>query len=564
MRLSEALRINSEPAGERERHAHLLCGFTPLHLETFAKACLRLRFPGEAIRLHTGLYGDLEGNIQRAAGQAGEGAIVVIEWSDLDQRLGLRASAGWSFRILEDILTQAAERCLRLEAHLAALARAMPVALVAPTLPLPPVTHLPPARTGVFELRLRAILLDFLRRVSEASAIRLVSAPSAGHDVKMDLETGFPYSLAHADELAQLSVRCLFPAPPKKGIITDLDQTLWKGILGDQGVDGISWSLEDRSQVHALYQQTLASLAESGVLVAIASKNDPELVEAAFKRPDILLKEDQVFPFEVSWGAKSEAISRVLKAWNIGADAVVFIDDSAMELGEVQEKFPGIECLRFPERDPAEVLALLRQLRERFGKDDIQEEDRLRLRSLRAAAIIEEERPAEVSLDFLSRLEAKITIEAAGPENTRAFELVNKTNQFNLNGKRFTEAEWKARFARPGNFLHAISYEDRFGPLGRIAVIGGYTEDARCVVDLWVMSCRAFSRHIEFQTLRRLFDRTGAGEIDFQFRPTERNKPTQSFFETFLPDPAKQNEIRLPLRTFEERCPPLFHEVTER
>ena len=147
-----------------------------------------------------------------------------------------------------------------------------------------------------------------------------------------------------------LSVQCLFPAPPKKGIITDLDQTLWKGILGDAGVDGISWSLDGKSQAHALYQQVLASLADSGVLVAIASKNDPDLVEAALQRPDILLPPSQIFPMEVGWGVKSDAVGRILETWNIGADSVVFVDDSPMELAEVAEKYPGIECLRFPVR----------------------------------------------------------------------------------------------------------------------------------------------------------------------------------------------------------------------
>jgi FkbH-like protein len=573
MRFGEALQIVGQTAGERQRQVHLLCGFTPLHFATFVSAYLRLRFPGDGVSLQTGLYGDLEGNIQRAPQESAEGAIAVIEWSDLDQRLGFRNASGWGTRILDDIAEQTAEKCRRLQSHTAKLAERMPVVVVAPTLPLPPLTHMPPAQTSAFELRLNAILIEFLERLCKQSGIKLLNAsslammspPSARHHIKMELSTGFPYTLDHADALAQLSIRCLFAPAPKKGLITDLDETLWKGILGDVGVEGVSWSLEAKSQVHALYQQVLASLADSGTLVAIASKNDAKLVEAALQRPDMLLRLEQVFPVEAGWGVKSDAVGRILKAWNIGADSVVFVDDSPMELAEVAEKYPGIECLRFPSDDPAGVLALLQQLRVRFGKEEIREEDHLRLESLRAAAQIETESPREVSADFIARLCAKLTFESSGADNPRAFELVNKTNQFNLNGLRYTEAEWKSRFHRPGAFLTSLAYEDRFGPLGRIAALGGYTEADRCVVDVWVMSCRAFSRHIEFQALRRLFAKSGASMITFLFRPTERNGPLQTFFRHFLsPDSMVEGELHLPVAIFEKSCPPLFHEVVEK
>ena len=549
---------------------HLLCGFMPLHLETFIKAYLALRFPGTGSSLAGGLYGDLEGNIQGA--REGDGAIAVIEWSDLDQRLGFRASAGWQRETLDDIVTQVEEKCRRLEAHLIELAQKMPVAVASPSLGLPPMTHLPPSQANDCEVRLNVILAGFLQRITGHGGIRLVSgsklasiSPSnARHDVKMDLHAGFPYTLSHADVLAEVSVQCLFPAPPKKGIITDLDQTLWKGILGDVGVEGISWSLEDKSQGHAIYQQALASLADSGVLVAIASKNDPKLVEAALQRPDLLLLPSQIFPVEASWGVKSEAVGRILQAWNIGADSVVFVDDSQMELAEVSEKYPGVECLRFQPDDPAAIVDLVWQLRARFGKSEVLEEDRLRLKSIRASASALRENTVEPSADFLARSEAKVTLETASAD-PRAFELVNKTNQFNLNGVRYTEAEWKALARRPGAFLATVSYEDRFGPLGRIAVIGGYREKDRCYVDTWVMSCRAFSRQIEFQSIRQLFAKSGASEIRFRFKPTDRNGPLQTFFAHFFNGGAgAEGELQLRPDDFERLCPSLSHQVNDK
>ncbi len=564
VRLAEALQIIAQAAGERKRGVHLLVGSMPLHLETFVRAHLALRFPNAGSEIITGLYGDLEGNIQRARDSAADGAIVVIEWSDLDQRLGFRASAGWRTETLADIFTQVEEKCQRIETRLKELADAMPLVLVGPSLGLPPITHEPPALTSTFELRLNTLFAQFLVRVCAHQGIRLAKSPAgAGHDVKMDLLAGFPYTLAHADAIAELSVSCLFPIAPKKGVITDLDETLWKGVLGDAGVDGVTWSLDGKSQAHALYQQVLASLADSGVLVAIASKNDPQLVESALQRPDILLKPAQMFPVEAGWGAKSDAVGRILDAWNISADSVVFVDDSPMELAEVAEKHPGIECLQFPTGDPAAIIALLWRLRARFGKSEIREEDHLRIDSLRAAAVLKQESAAEVSSDFLSRLDARITLHSAGAD-PRAFELVNKTNQFNLNGVRYTEAEWKALSQRPGSFLATLSYEDRFGPLGKVAVLGGYREGAVCCVDVWVMSCRAFSRQIEFQFLRQLFDKSGASEVRFRFTRTDRNGPLQSFLTVFVQNRAlNEGDLRLPSSDFKRLCPPMFHQVSD-
>jgi predicted enzyme involved in methoxymalonyl-ACP biosynthesis len=310
MRFEEALRIVSRRTGGKTRTVHLLCGFVPLHLETFLKAHLALRFPEQNIALKTGLFGDLEGNISQAAAEGAEGSVVILEWSDLDQRLGFRTSSGWSAQTLSDIVLQVEEKLRRLEAGLILLASHLPLALAPPTIGLPPFSYLPPSQAGDSELQLNALLAGFLHRLASHEGVRIVSAAllavtspqSARHDTKMDLRAGFPYTVTHADALAELSARCLFPASPKKGLITDLDRTLWKGILGDAGVEGISWSLEGKSQAHALYQQVLASLAESGLLVAIASKNDPAFVEAALRRPDLLIDPARIFPIEAGWG----------------------------------------------------------------------------------------------------------------------------------------------------------------------------------------------------------------------------------------------------------------------
>ncbi len=572
MRLSEALLINEQAVSTTNppRKIHLVCGFTPLHLETFVKANVRLNFPGEPVEIVSGLFGDLEGNLRKASQAPAEGALVVLEWSDLDERLGLRASAGWGSEILADVLQQVPEKLRRIEAGLTELAKRMPVAVIATTLPIPPLTHLPPVQASGFDLQLQCAKTNFLCRICSVPGVRLVSdsalslrSPQAQrHDVKMELHAGFPYSISHASAAAELLVRCLFPSVPKKGLITDLDDTLWKGILGDVGVGALSWSLEDRSQAHALYQQLVASLAESGVLVAVASKNDPDLVREAFAHPRLLLDEAQVFPMEANWGAKSESVGRILRAWNIGADSVVYVDDSPMELAEVAEKHPGIECIRFPAEDPAGVVELAYRLRSLFGKSEIRKEDRLRLESLRSSAALEAAQSTGAAPDFLARLNAKLVLRFSNAANDgRAFELVNKTNQFNLNGRRYTESEWQSYFERPDAVLLTADYEDRFGPLGKIAVMGGHGRPGALQVDVWVMSCRAFSRNIEFQMLQKLFEKYQASFIRFAFKPTERNGPLQEFFGRFAKADLSEDGLELSASAFEQSRPELFHNV---
>jgi FkbH-like protein len=362
--------------------------------------------------------------------------------------------------------------------------------------------------------------------------------------------------------VAELLASLLRPPAPKKGLITDLDDTLWRGLLGEVGADGVSWDLDRRGHAHALYQQLLQSLAESGVLLAVASKNDAGRVEEAFRRSDLLLSRERVFPIEAHWGPKSESVARILRAWNVGADSVVFVDDSPLELAEVRAAHPGVETVLFPKEQDQAVYDLLVRLRDLFGRPALREEDGLRLESLRRAA---EATPADAAADgddFLRGLDAELTLHTERDEpDPRALELVNKTNQFNLNGRSHTEAQWRAALTRPGAFLRVVAYRDRFGPLGKIAVLAGRREDNVLHVETWVMSCRAFSRRIEHRCLELLFEDFGAAEVVFDFRATPRNGPLREFLAGLLGESPADGPLRLTRECFARNCPALFHQV---
>ncbi len=574
VKLIEALRIIAGVApGLPERPFELICGFTPLHLETFLRATLQQRVPNQQVVIRSGLFGDVPGNIERARNAGAREAAILIEWADLDPRLGWRSAGGWLPEQLPDIVQTTDATLRRSEASIAALAGAgASVALSMPTLPLPPVSFTPGWLNSDFETRLHALLAGAVVRLASIPGVRVVNhqrlamqAPlSERADPRAELATGFPYRQAFSDILARLVADVMVPPPAKKGLVTDLDDTLWRGILGEVGVAGIACSLDREAQVHAIYQQVLVSLAGSGVLLAIASKNEPEIVAAAFAREDLIVAEQHFFPSLVHWGPKSESIETILQSWNVAADSVVFVDDSEIELAEVQARFPEIDCLLFPKDDPAAVVALVSRLRDLFGKERLHEEDRLRLDSLRASAALHETaHSAATDLDaFLAGTGAELHLEFANDgSDARLLELVNKTNQFNLNGRRYTEQEWQAHLRRPDSFVLGVTYADKFGKLGKIAVVAGRCAADEVHVDCWVMSCRAFSRRIEFQCLQGLFDRFGAERILLDFTETPRNSPLRDFLHTLFDSAPLGTPLVLSREQFQSRTPHLHHTV---
>lgn len=574
MKLAEALRIaqaTSSRNGEPFK-VYLACGILPLHLSTFLTAHLSERLPQRSIEIETGLFGDLAGNLEKLRTAAPRAGAVVIEWSDLDPRLGLRRLGGWGPKVLADIQASVQESANQLLPSLTAAATATPIAVSLPTLPLPPISYQPGEQFGLPNLLLEKIVLDFGSRAAQiphvklvnASRLNLLSPLSERLDIKSDLGAGFPYRLPHASQVAEMFAALIQPLPRKKGLITDLDDTVWRGLVGEAGAAGVSWELDQHSHIHALYQQLLNALSESGVLVGIASKNDPPVVQVALDREDLILRKENVFPVEISWKQKSEGVAKILEAWNVNPDAVVFVDDSPLELAEVNAAFPAIECFRFPAADDQAAYGLLEKLRALFGKDEILAEDALRVASLRSSNDIQQLKSASPqSLDnFLQHVAAELTLSPVPHDDARAFELVNKTNQFNLNGRRLNEAEFQVTLQRPGATTLLVSYKDKFGPLGKIAVLLGEVDATTLTIDTWVMSCRAFSRQIEYRCLDYLFESADVSEIVLDYQPTERNGPLQDFLAAFA-GKELASPVRIQRDKFMSLKPALFHKVNE-
>ena len=569
----EALRIVQEKSSADLPSFQVLlaCGFNPLHLQTFLQAHSQLRLAGRRVQVSTGLYGDLWGTLSRIENSPPDACAVVLEWPDLDPRLGFRQLGGWGPKDLSDIVTGVESKLGGLREVLSRTPRHLQVVLSFPSLPLPPVFPTPACQFSEAELRLQRAVDEFALwatgrpnfSVVNRQYLLRISPSTQRYDFKADLLTGVSYTLAHAERLGALLAQLLVPASPKKGLITDLDGTLWSGIVGEVGAQAVTWDLASHTQVHGLYQQVLRALAEQGVLIGVASKNDPEIVEQAFQRNDLLLSRQHVFPIEAHWSPKSESVARILHAWNVGPESVVFVDDSPMELAEVKDAFPEMECILFAAKDYAGVESTMYSLRDMFAKERITQEDLVRQESLKAADGVrkEDQQAAHSYEDFMRAAEAQVTLDfVSAATNPRSLELINKTNQFNLNGVRYTPSDWHNGLKPPDSFAMTTTYLDKYGPLGIIAVLKGHLNQKTVSVDTWVMSCRAFARRIEYQCLRTLFEHFGADQIFFNFAPTPRNQCLQDFFAVFLGEKPIQ-PFTISFNVFQEKCPELYQKI---
>lgn len=208
MTLLDALELLRQPlpAPAPDQMLSLECGFTPLHLKTFLAAHLRLRFPQDRIEIRTGLYGDLAGNLERVQPVGRSMVCVIVEWSDLDPRLGIRSLGGWRSTDIPDIVESARRQSQRLAHLMKQLAESVPVCVSTPTLPLPPIFTTRGGQAHQQECQLREIAASLATSLSAYGRVRLLnpqrldelSPPGRRFDVKAEINSGFPYSLEHA------------------------------------------------------------------------------------------------------------------------------------------------------------------------------------------------------------------------------------------------------------------------------------------------------------------------------------------------------------------------------
>jgi FkbH-like protein len=319
----------------------------------------------------------------------------------------------------------------------------------------------------------------------------------------------------------------------KKMIITDLDNTLWNGILGEDGINSIKASSEGRGFHHFIYQTFLKKLKESGTLLSICSKNDKDLVIKAFKKNNFILDLDDFVSIQASYNPKSLQIKELAKALNLGLESFVFIDDNPVEISEVHNALPEVTCILFSS-NKEKFVDIFNKLSSLFPNSNPTEEDRNRTkfyRSMKKSVEVIEGKSSDLS-SFLQSLEMKVLFSNKTINNhERAIQLINKTNQFNLNGIR-RNIEEVNEIIRKGGFLFTASLSDINGEHGEIISL---LIDRDNEVKSFVMSCRVFQRKIEFLFLSVLLD-TYFKEIKLNYIETDRNSPMKMFLENIYDD----------------------------
>ncbi|MEZ5561161.1 MAG: HAD-IIIC family phosphatase [Pseudomonadales bacterium] len=324
----------------------------------------------------------------------------------------------------------------------------------------------------------------------------------------------------------------------RKCLVLDLDNTLWGGVIGDDGLDGIVLGEGSaRGEAHLHLQRYAKQLKERGIILAICSKNEESVARGVFEQhPEMLLSLDDIAVFVANWNDKSSNLLAIAEHLNIGVDSLVFLDDNPAERARVRESLPAVAVPELTEDPAGYVDCLVREgyfEATSFTTDDTERANQYLANGRRAAL-----QDGSQSLDeFLSGLSMTMTFGSVGPtELPRAVQLINKTNQFNTTGRRFQLEEVQAYIDDPARDALYFRLADRFGDNGLVSVLLSSICNNGCVlrIDSWVMSCRVFGRQFEREIMNALIETAnarGVSEVRAQFVATERNGVIANLFE---------------------------------
>lgn len=312
----------------------------------------------------------------------------------------------------------------------------------------------------------------------------------------------------------------------RKCLVLDLDNTLWGGVIGDDGVDGIALGQGSaRGEAFLAVQQAALALRQRGIILAVCSKNDDDVARTPFRdHPDMPLKEAHIAAFVANWGDKATNLRAIASALNIGLDSLVFLDDNPVERAQVRRELPMVAVPELP-ADPAlyprALLAAGYFEAVAFAQEDRDRADQYRANAERAAFAGTSDMAGYLaSLDMVADFRPFDAVNRA-----RIAQLINKSNQFNLTTRRYTEAQVAALEADPGKTTIQVRLVDRFGDNGMISVI--VVDRATWEIDTWLMSCRVLGRRMEEAVLGQIAlaaRAAGAATLTGRYIPSAKNR----------------------------------------
>ncbi len=326
-----------------------------------------------------------------------------------------------------------------------------------------------------------------------------------------------------------MDIVCAIKGQFKKCLILDLDNTVWGGVIGDDGLEGIQLGHGlGIGKAFTEFQMWVKKLKLRGIIICVASKNNEETAKEPFeKHPDMVLKLDDIAVFQANWDTKVDNIRTIQQILNIGFDSMVFLDDNPFERNMVRENIPGITVPELPE-DPAEYLEYLYSLN-LFETASYSNLDKDRTKQYQVEAQrVSLSKTFTNEADFLKSLNMVAVVSGFTKFNTpRVAQLSQRSNQFNLRTVRYTDADIEAFANDPDVIDLSFTLEDKFGDNGLIAVVIMKPQDKETLfVDTWFMSCRVLKRGMENFTLNTMVEAAkakGYKRIIGEYLPTPKN-----------------------------------------
>lgn len=320
-----------------------------------------------------------------------------------------------------------------------------------------------------------------------------------------------------------------------KCIVLDLDNTLWGGVVGDDGYDGIQIDPHNAvGEAYRFFQKYLLELKNRGVILAVCSKNEEDIAKEPFeKNPDMILKLSDISCFVANWEDKAGNIKRIAKELNIGVDSLVFVDDNPAEREIVKNYVPQVLVIDMPE-DPALYVNAVEEANA-FSWAQLTKEDLQRSASYGA----NQERAALMESfvdynEYLKALEMKASVgEPEGNQLQRFVQLINKSNQFNLRTQRYSDADILDMKADVNKKLLYVALTDKFSEYGIISCIILEKRAEECFIDTWLMSCRVLKRGVENLALNEVVKAAaamGCTKLVGEYIPTKKNKMVENFY----------------------------------
>lgn len=316
----------------------------------------------------------------------------------------------------------------------------------------------------------------------------------------------------------------------RKCLVLDLDNTVWGGVIGDDGLGGIVLGQGSAAgEAHLAVQHAALALRERGIVLAVASKNDDAIARLPFRdHPDMVLREDHIAVFQANWHDKASNLRAIARTLNIGTDALVLLDDNPAERHQVRNALPEVavpELPDSPEHFAATLMAAGYFESVLFTPEDRQRAGQYQAQATRSALL-------DTAADLDSHLQSLAMVARCSPFDAdgraRITQLINKTNQFNLSTRRRSEAEVEALERDRSAFTMQLRLNDRFGDNGMVCVVICFDVGDDWLIDTWLMSCRVLNRRLEHAVLNFLSARAqanGKRRLIADYLPTAKNGP---------------------------------------